>query len=83
MAATTTVRVAEATRDRLNRLAEERGVTVSEVLDDLTRREEEDVLLGQMNAHYEELRSVPEAWDIHKAEVALWDTTAGDGLADG
>lgn len=82
MAATTTVRVAEATRERLNRLADERGQTVPEVLDQLTRREEEDALFAQMNAHYEELQRDSEAWGAHKAEVALWDTTAGDGLAE-
>jgi hypothetical protein len=33
-----------------------------------------------MNAHYEALRSDPEAWEEHVRERELWDATLADGL---
>jgi hypothetical protein len=83
MAATTTVRVTAETRERLARLAKAGGVTTAELLDELARRAEEDAVLDGMNAHYEELRADPVAWEQHAGERELWDATLADGLDPG
>jgi len=79
-AASTTVRVTRETRERLARLAESRGLTTPDLIEELAKRSEEDALLDRMNAHYEALRSDPSAWEEHVRERELWDNTLADGL---
>lgn len=43
---TTTIRVAEATRDRLNALARRRGATAGELVAELVRAADDDALLA-------------------------------------
>lgn len=80
MAATATIRVTPETRDLLNRISAERGISAGELVDELAAHAEERALLEAMEAHYRELRSDAEAWQAHRAEVAAWDATAGDGV---
>ncbi len=80
MPASATIRVTPETRDRLNRISAERGVSAGEVVDELVSAAEDRTLIEAMERHYEELRADPEAWAEFKAEVAAWDATAGDGL---
>jgi hypothetical protein len=80
MAATATIRVTPETRDRLNRISSERGISAGELVDALAAEAEARTLLEAMTTHYEQLRADPEAWAAHEAEVAAWDATAGDGL---
>jgi len=81
MAATTTLRVRPATRDRLNRLAKAAGVSAPDFLDRLVQREEEDRMLREMNEDFERLRQDKAAWEEFQRETALWDTTSGDTAA--
>jgi len=80
MPATATIRVTPETRDRLNRISAERGLTAGELVDELAAQAEERALLEAMESHYAELRADSEAWEAHRAEVVAWDATAGDGL---
>jgi hypothetical protein len=80
MAATATIRVTPETRDRLNRIGAERGLSAGELIDELVAHAEERALLDAMESHYEELRSDPEAWAAHRAEVSAWDATSGDAV---
>ena len=80
MAASTTVRVSPATRERLARLSARRGLSTPDLIEELAGRAEEDALLEAMNAHYAELRADPEAWAEHVREREGWDATLLDGL---
>ena len=80
MAATATIRVTPETRDRLNRISAERGISAGELVDELAAHAEERAVLEAMESHYMELRYDPEAWEAYRAEVAAWDATAGDGV---
>jgi predicted DNA-binding protein len=80
MPASTTIRVTPETRDRLNRISAERGISAGEVVDELVSTAEDRALIEAMERHYKELRDNPEAWAEFKAEGAAWDATAGDGL---
>jgi DNA-binding GntR family transcriptional regulator len=80
MPATATIRVTPETRDRLNRISAARGISAGELVEELAAHAEERPLLEALERHYEDLRSNPEAWQAHKAEVTAWDATTGDGL---
>jgi predicted DNA-binding protein len=80
MAATATIRVTPETRDRLNRISAERGLSAGELVDELAAQAEARALLEAMESHYEQLRDDAGAWELHRAEVVAWDATAGDGL---
>jgi hypothetical protein len=76
----TTIKVSTETRDRINELAAEQGVTagslVEKVLQDYLWRQQVETAKRQM-------RSAPkEVWDEYLAESRLWDVTSGDGLED-
>jgi hypothetical protein len=75
-----TIRVTSATRDRLNRISSERGITAGELVDELIRRAEDHALLDATATHYDALKADPEAWAAYRAEIAAWDAAAGDGL---
>jgi predicted DNA-binding protein len=81
MAATSTIRVTPETRDRLNRISAERGISAGELVEELVGEAEDRALLDAMEAHYEELRADSEARELARDEIAAWGATAGDGLA--
>ena len=80
MAATATIRVTPETRDRLNRISAERGISTGELVEQLVAGAEERALLEAMERHYDELRDDRGSWEAYRAEVAAWDATSGDGL---
>ena len=76
----TTIKVSPETRDRINELAAQQGITagrlVEKVLDDYLWRQQVETAKRQM-------RSAPKkVWDEYLAESAVWDVTSGDGLED-
>jgi hypothetical protein len=81
MPATATVRVTPETRDRLNRISAERGISAGELVDQLASQAEDDTLLEAAATHYEQLRADPEAWKSYRAEIVAWDATSGDGVS--
>lgn len=81
MAATVTIRVTPETRDLLNRLGAERGISAGELVGELATHAEDAALLEAATRHYEELRNDPEAWAEYRTEIAAWDATSGDGLS--
>jgi hypothetical protein len=74
----TTIKVSPETRDKINALAAEHGMTagsvIERVLDEYLWRQHVETAKRQM-------RSAPkEVWDQYYAEFAIWDQTSGDGL---
>lgn len=78
MAATTTLRVRPATRDRINRLAQEEHLSAADLLDRLVEQAEQERLLKAMNDDFQRLRGNEPGWAEFKAETAAWDTTTAD-----
>lgn len=72
------MRVRPATRDRLNKIAEQKSIATVDLLDMLAEREEEALLLAAMNEDFESLRGDEAAWADFKAETAVWDATAAE-----
>ena len=74
----TTIKVSSSTRDKINALAAEQGLTagslVEKVLEDYLWRQ-------QVEEAKRAMRDAPkEVWDEYIAEAEIWDATLGDGL---
>ena len=80
LAATTTVRVSTETREAISKLSSARGMSNADLVAQLVALEQERVLLSEMESHFTELASDPEAFEAYQAEQRIWDVTAGDGL---
>jgi hypothetical protein len=79
--ATVTIRVPLQTHRRIVRLAEKRGEkNLGAVVDEATRRLEDEEFWAEVNAGYARLRADPVASAEFDAEVAAWDATLTDGL---
>jgi predicted DNA-binding protein len=81
MPATATIRVTPETRDRLNRLSSQRGISAGELVDELATHAEDQELLEATARHYDDLQADPEAWASYRDEVSLWDSATGDGIS--
>ena len=80
--ATTTVRLAETTRDTLRQLAAQTGQPMSVVLEMAVECYRRQCIFDQANAAYAALRFDPEAWAEELAERQEWEGTLGDDLAE-
>jgi predicted DNA-binding protein len=65
---TTTIRVPTETRDRLNALALRRGEPAGEVVAKLVSAADEEAMLAEIAAGFEELASDPKALAAYRAE---------------
>jgi predicted DNA-binding protein len=70
---TTTIRVPEETRDRLNALARRRGSTAGELVADLVLSAEEDALLADAQESWARLLSDAQLLSAYRAETAEFD----------
>ena len=67
---TTTIRVPEETRDRLNALARRRGSTAGEIVADLVRSANEEALLSDAQEGWTRLGGDSELLAAYRAETA-------------
>lgn len=74
----TTIRVSEATRDRILALARATGRPMTEVLTEAVEALERRVFFAEFNRRYEELRADPAAW----AEIEAERTREGRSASD-
>ncbi len=76
----TTVRVKAATHQVFKRLAKRTGLSLTEYLDRLAKKAEEQAFWDSVDEAYERLRSDPKAWSQEQAERDLLENTVSDGL---
>ena len=67
---TTTIRVPEETRDRLNALARRRGSTAGEVVTELVRNADDDALLAEAEESWRTIAADPQLLAAYRAETA-------------
>ena len=70
---TTTIRVPEETRDRLNALARRRGATAGEVVADLVRGADEEALLADAHEGWKTISADSQLLAAYRAEAAELD----------
>jgi predicted DNA-binding protein len=80
--ATTTIRIPQQTHQRLRDLAEKRGRSIGEVVDEATRKLEDDDFWKEVNDAYARLRADPIASAEYDAEITLFEGTLMDGLEE-
>ncbi|MGH3235292.1 MAG: hypothetical protein ACRDOH_19010 [Streptosporangiaceae bacterium] len=78
----TTIKVSAQTRDRLKRLADEDHLTMEAELARTLDKAEETRFWAGVREDYARLQADRQEWDDYVSELAEWDNTAGDGLAD-
>lgn len=76
----TTVRVDERLHSELRELSNQENRPIGEVIADAIERYQKAKFWEQARADMARLRSDPQEWADYQAEIALWDTLAGDGL---
>ncbi len=76
------VRITEEMRETLQRLAEETGEPMQQVLAKAVKAYRRQRVLELTNAAYAELRADPQAWREILDERAEWDGTLADRLRD-
>ena len=77
-----TIRVSQPVYDDLTRLAQQHDRSINEEIAELLREQEKQRFFAEMREAYANLRADPEAWAEYQAEMAEWDATLADGLAD-
>jgi hypothetical protein len=80
--ATVTIRVPQATHQRLRQLSEKRGRPIGEIVDEAARKLEDADFWAEVDASYVRLYDDPAARAEYEAELALWDSTLMDGLEE-
>jgi hypothetical protein len=78
----TTIKVSTQTRDRLKRFADEGHLTMEAALSQILDQAEAARFWEGVRADYARLQEDPEQWAEYAGELAEWDATSGDGLAD-
>ncbi|MCD6359992.1 MAG: ribbon-helix-helix domain-containing protein [Armatimonadetes bacterium] len=78
----TTVRVSNEAHEALKEMSRQRGVSMTQLVDEAVKRMLREDLLRRGNEAYARLRRDPEAWAEELAERRLWDTALMDGLED-
>lgn len=76
----TTIRVSEATRDRLAAIATAEDRPMTSVLDDAVDALERRRFFADFNARYRELRADPEAWASIEQERGFEAAALSDGI---
>lgn len=77
---TTTMRVSLKTRNTIQELAEDTGMTMQDIIDRAVAAYQRQQLLEATNAAYAALKNEPEAWNELLEERAVWDVTLDDAL---
>lgn len=77
---TTTIRVPNATRDKLRVLARQERRPIGDIVAAAVDRYEEDAFWAEAHRTYAAMRADPAASAAFDAEVAAWDRTLKDGL---
>jgi predicted transcriptional regulator len=79
----TTIKVDTSVRDRLARLARQRGTTMGDLLAEAADRLEREAFFGRAREQMEQLRAAnPEEWERDRDESRTWQTgTDRDALS--
>jgi ribosome assembly protein YihI (activator of Der GTPase) len=68
------------THEALKAMAQQRGTTMQDLIQELVEDARANMLLDQMNAGYAVMKVDESAWADELAERAEWDAVLGDGL---
>ncbi len=74
------VQISEKALQAVRHISEQKGVGISEVLDQAVEVYRRAVLLEETGRSFQALKEDPEAWREELEERALWENTLNDGL---
>lgn len=76
----TTIRVQESVRDKINEIALAQGVSAGSVIEALLQEHIERSIMDEVRRKMQSMTAEEKA--EYEDEVALWDSTSGDGLEE-
>jgi hypothetical protein len=76
------VQISEKALEVVRHISEQKGVGISEVLDNAVEVYRREVFLEETNRAFQSLKNEPEAWREELEERALWDNALDDGVED-
>jgi predicted DNA-binding protein len=80
--AMTSIRVSQATHERLRHLADQQDRPMSSIADEAVMAYEKEQRWRAAEAAMARLQADPDAWSDYMAESEAWDSTLNDGLDD-
>lgn len=78
--ASTTIRVDPRTHAILRELSEQEHKPIGQLVTEAVERYRDEKFWQEMEGALARLKADPAAWEDYQDEIALWDTTSGDGL---
>ena len=76
------VQISEKALEVVRQISEQKGLEISDVLDNAVEVYRREVFLEQTSRSFEALKEDPEAWREELEERALWETALADGVDD-
>ena len=76
----TTIRVQESVRDKINEIALSQGISAGSVIEALLQEHIERSIMDEVRRKMQSMTAEEKA--EYENEVALWDSTSGDGLEE-
>lgn len=74
------IRIDPDTHEKLREMSREQHKPIGQVVTDLVEQHRREQFWQELEASLARLKVDPEAWQDYQDEIALWDTTTGDGL---
>jgi hypothetical protein len=74
------IQINEKSLDVIREISQQKGLTVSEVLDEAVEAYRRGLLLDETSAAFQALKKDPEAWLDELEERELWENTLADGV---
>ena len=74
------VQISEKALEVVRQISEQKGLEISDVLDNAVEVYRREVFLEQTSRSFEALKEDPEAWREELEERALWENSLADGV---
>ena len=74
------VQISEKALEVVRQISEQKGLEISDVLDNAVEVYRREVFLEQTSRSFEALKEDPEAWREELEERGLWDNSLADGV---
>lgn len=76
------VRVSDEAYSKIDQIAQNTGFSRQDIIDKAIINLEREAIFKKANEAYAAIRNDPKLWQEEQEELALWDSSLGDGLED-
>jgi len=76
------IRVSDEAYSKLDQIAHDTGLSRQDIFNKAIINLEREAIFKKANEAYAAIKNDPKQWQEEQEELALWDSTLGDGLND-